>query len=86
MCREKSLRVAVIDSNLPGGACALRGCDPKKVLVGFAEIIDSINNMKANRLNVGGSVIDMEEDDGVQANLHRFCFPGIGRMASEVLV
>ena len=32
--------VAIINSRSFGGTCALRGCDPKKVLVGAAEIID----------------------------------------------
>lgn len=39
-CREKGWEVAVIDSNPFGGTCALRGCDPKKVLIGGAELID----------------------------------------------
>jgi glutathione reductase (NADPH) len=30
----------VIDSLPLGGTCALRGCDPKKVLVGAAEVVD----------------------------------------------
>lgn len=33
-------KTAVIDSRPFGGTCALRGCDPKKVLVGAAELID----------------------------------------------
>jgi glutathione reductase (NADPH) len=33
-------KVAVIDSRPYGGTCALRGCDPKKVLVGAAEVVD----------------------------------------------
>ncbi|MDZ7795343.1 MAG: NAD(P)/FAD-dependent oxidoreductase [Spirochaetia bacterium] len=33
-------KVAVVDSRPYGGTCALRGCDPKKVLVGAAELID----------------------------------------------
>lgn len=33
-------RVAVVDSTPYGGTCALRGCDPKKVLVGAADLID----------------------------------------------
>ena len=33
--------VAIIDSLPFGGTCALRGCDPKKVLVEAARIIDS---------------------------------------------
>jgi hypothetical protein len=28
------------------GTCALRGCDPKKVLVGAAEVIDRIQRMQ----------------------------------------
>ena len=40
-CRCAGWSVAVIDSRPFGGTCALRGCDPKKVLVGAAEAIDS---------------------------------------------
>ena len=40
-CRKAVWEVAIIDSRPFGGTCALRGCDPKKVLVGVAEIIDS---------------------------------------------
>jgi glutathione reductase (NADPH) len=32
--------VAAIDSRPFGGTCPLRGCDPKKVLVGLAELVD----------------------------------------------
>jgi glutathione reductase (NADPH) len=39
-CRKAGKQVAVIDSRPFGGTCALRGCDPKKVLVGAAEVID----------------------------------------------
>jgi len=58
MCREKGWRVAIIDSNPFGGTCALRGCDPKKVLIGFAEIIDSINNMEPNGVKAEGTVLE----------------------------
>ena len=37
-CREA--QVAIIDSLPFGGTCELRGCDPKKVLVGAAEALD----------------------------------------------
>ncbi len=40
-CRSKGWNVAIIDSLPFGGTCALRGCDPKKVLVEAAKIIDS---------------------------------------------
>src|SRR5919205_4430125 len=40
-CSSAGWNVAVIDSLPFGGTCALRGCDPKKVLVEAARIIDS---------------------------------------------
>ena len=36
-CRSAGWEVAIIDSRPFGGTCALRGCDPKKVLVGVAK-------------------------------------------------
>jgi glutathione reductase (NADPH) len=45
-CRSAGWKVAVIDSRPFGGTCALRGCDPKKVLVGAAEVVDMNNRMK----------------------------------------
>lgn len=39
-CKEAGLSVGIVDNRPPGGTCALRGCDPKKVLVGAAEAID----------------------------------------------
>ena len=45
-CHSAGWSVAVIDSRPFGGTCALRGCDPKKVLVGAAEVIDLNKRMK----------------------------------------
>ncbi len=39
-CRSAGWKVAIVDSRPFGGTCALRGCDPKKVLVGAAELVD----------------------------------------------
>jgi glutathione reductase (NADPH) len=39
-CCEAGWSVAVIDSRPFGGTCQLRGCDPKKVLVGVSELVD----------------------------------------------
>ena len=47
-CRSEDWEVAVIDSRPFGGTCALRGCDPKKVLVGAAELIDWNIRMTGN--------------------------------------
>ncbi|MFW2449376.1 MAG: FAD-dependent oxidoreductase [Qipengyuania pacifica] len=38
-------RVAVVDEKPFGGTCALRGCDPKKMLVAGAEAIDAKQRM-----------------------------------------
>lgn len=47
-CRSAGWEVAVVDSRPFGGTCALRGCDPKKVLVGGADVLDRVRRM-ANR-------------------------------------
>src|ERR1700737_4200633 len=38
-CAKAGWRVASIDDEPYGGTCALRGCDPKKVLVGASELV-----------------------------------------------
>lgn len=45
-CRKAGWEVAIIDSQPFGGTCAMRGCDPKKVLVGAAELIDWSRRME----------------------------------------
>lgn len=45
-CRAAGWSVAIVDYQPFGGTCALRGCDPKKVLVGAAEIIDWVRRMQ----------------------------------------
>ena len=45
-CSKAGWKVAVIDKQPFGGTCAQRGCDPKKILVGAAEIIHRIEHMK----------------------------------------
>jgi pyruvate/2-oxoglutarate dehydrogenase complex dihydrolipoamide dehydrogenase (E3) component len=57
-CRAAGWRVAVVDSLPFGGTCALRGCDPKKVLVGAAELIDSVRRMEARGIDAGQARID----------------------------
>ena len=56
-CREAGWRVAIIDHRPLGGTCALRGCDPKKVLVGVAEALDH-----ARRLTGQGIAGDIRID------------------------
>ncbi len=60
-CRAAGGQVAVIDSRPFGGTCALRGCDPKKVLVGAAEVIDWARRMKGNGIRSEELSIDWRE-------------------------
>jgi glutathione reductase (NADPH) len=58
--RTAGWRVAIIDFRPFGGTCALRGCDPKKVLVAGAETVDSVGRMRGR--GVAGDVrIDWPE-------------------------
>lgn len=43
--RKSGWRVAVIDHRPFGGTCALRGCDPKKMLVSAEEAVDAARRM-----------------------------------------
>lgn len=60
-CRKAGWNVAIIDSNPFGGTCALRGCDPKKVLVGAAELVDFHRRMKGKGISANGVEIDWPE-------------------------
>jgi glutathione reductase (NADPH) len=53
-CRASGWSVAVVDSRPFGGTCALRGCDPKKVLVGVAELIDWSRRMQGKGVSAPG--------------------------------
>lgn len=46
--REAGWSVAVVDFRPYGGTCALRGCDPKKMLVTAAEAMDLVARMHPN--------------------------------------
>ena len=51
-CRAAGWQVAVIDELPYGGTCALRGCDPKKVLVGAGELTEWSRRMHAHGVSV----------------------------------
>src|SRR5215472_7735924 len=60
-CRASGWSVAVVDSRPFGGTCALRGCDPKKVLVGIAEIIDWVQRMNGRGVRAESTRIEWSE-------------------------
>lgn len=58
--REAGWSVAVVDNRPFGGTCALRGCDPKKVLYGGAATADLSRRLRAHGL-AGGVRVDWSE-------------------------
>lgn len=57
-CREEGWEVAIIDSRPFSGTCALRGCDPKEVLIGAAELSDWVRRMEGKGVLSKGAEID----------------------------
>ncbi|RDY67603.1 NAD(P)/FAD-dependent oxidoreductase, partial [Halobacillus trueperi] len=55
-CNEAGWNVAIVDEKPYGGTCALRGCDPKKVLVGAAELVDWNKRMNGNGIKENTSI------------------------------
>src|SRR5438094_9845510 len=53
-CRDAGRSVAVVDSRPFGGTCALRGCDPKKVLVGVSVLVDWSRRMQGKGITAPG--------------------------------
>jgi len=53
-CRGAGWSVAIVDSRPFGGTCQLRGCDPKKVLVGAADLVDWSRRMQGKGVSAPG--------------------------------
>jgi glutathione reductase (NADPH) len=60
-CRGAGWSVAVIDELPFGGTCALRGCDPKKVLVGNAEAIEWVRRLQGKGIHTDALRTDWPE-------------------------
>jgi len=60
-CRRAGWSVAVIDSRPFGGTCALRGCDPKRVLVGVAEVVDGVNRFSVRGVRADALRVEWSE-------------------------
>jgi glutathione reductase (NADPH) len=50
-CQAAGWKVAIVDSRPFGGTCALRGCDPKRVLVGAADLHDWAQRMRTREIS-----------------------------------
>jgi glutathione reductase (NADPH) len=57
-CRAAGWSVAIIDELPFGGTCALRGCDPKKVLRRGAEVVEAARLMRSKGIDDPGLAID----------------------------
>ncbi|HKI44233.1 MAG TPA: NAD(P)/FAD-dependent oxidoreductase [Balneolales bacterium] len=55
-CAAAGWKVAQIDDMPFGGTCALRGCDPKKVLVGAADLIDWNRRMNSHGIRSDAAI------------------------------
>src|SRR5262245_5608993 len=57
-CREAGWSVAVVDSRPFGGTCALRGCMPKKILIGAAEAVHAARDLADRGVPAGSLTVD----------------------------
>ncbi len=57
-CAATGWRVAITDELPYGGTCALRGCDPKKILRRGAEIIDAAHLLEGKGIDAGNLSIN----------------------------
>lgn len=68
-CAAAGWRVAIVDALPYGGTCALRGCDPKKILRRGAEVIDSARLLAHKGIDMNGLAIDWAD---LMAHSHGF--------------
>lgn len=60
-CGAAGWRVAIVDALPYGGTCALRGCDPKKILRRGAEIVDAARLMDGKGIDPDGLTINWSD-------------------------
>ncbi|WP_026821254.1 dihydrolipoyl dehydrogenase family protein [Arthrobacter castelli] len=60
-CSSQGWRVAIVDELPYGGTCALRGCDPKKILRRAAEVMESARLMRGKGIDNGDLSINWGE-------------------------
>jgi glutathione reductase (NADPH) len=72
--------VAVVEEDLLGGTCPNRGCVPKKVLVGVAEVVDQVRRARGHGVT-GEVAIDWSQ---LQAARHAVVDALPARMASSL--
>ena len=71
-CASRGWRVAIVDAVPYGGTCALRGCDPKKILRRGAEVIDAAKLMSGKGIDGNGLAINWAD---LMGHKHGFTDP-----------
>nr|WP_255566598.1 NAD(P)/FAD-dependent oxidoreductase [Iamia sp. SCSIO 61187] len=71
-CARAGWRVGIVDDLPYGGTCALRGCDPKKILRRGAEIVDAAQLFAGKGIDPAGLRIDWP---ALSAHMHGFTDP-----------
>lgn len=80
-CASRGASVGIVDALPYGGTCALRGCDPKKILRRGAEIIDSARMMRGKGINDDGLAINWAD---LMKHKHGFTDPVPQRMEDSL--
>ena len=80
-CATAGWRVAIVDDLPYGGTCALRGCDPKKILRRGAEIMDAAHLLTGKGIDPAGLRIDWR---GLSAHMHGFTDPAPANMENNL--
>lgn len=80
-CASAGWRVAIVDELPYGGTCALRGCDPKKILRRGAEIIDTARLMAGKGIDSDGLSINWAD---LMKHKHGFTDPVPRNMESDL--
>ncbi|HZJ06830.1 MAG TPA: FAD-dependent oxidoreductase, partial [Nocardioidaceae bacterium] len=76
-CAAPGWQVAIVDALPYGGTCALRGCDPKKILRRGAEILDGARLMRGKGIDDTGLSINWPD---LMKHKHGFTDPVPQRM------
>jgi len=80
-CATAGWSVAIVDDLPYGGTCALRGCDPKKILRRGAEIIDAAHLLTGKGIDPAGLAIDWT---ALSAHMHGFTDPVPANMETSL--
>lgn len=78
---SKGWRVGIVDALPYGGTCALRGCDPKKILRRGAEVVDAARLMAGNGIDSGGLSINWAD---LMKHKHGFTDPVSDSMEQDL--